>query len=52
MVFAETETGMQLYHNPQKGEIKNPLIAGLVIVQVVELCYAFTKSGSQFFLFD
>jgi hypothetical protein len=52
MVFAETEIGMQLYHNPQKGEIKNPFIVGLAIVQVVKLCYAFTKFASQFFLFD
>lgn len=50
MVFAETETGMQLYHKPEKGEIKNPLIAGLVIVQAVKLCYVFTKFVAQFFL--
>ena len=28
---------MQLYHKPEEGEIKNPFIVGLAIVQVVKM---------------
>lgn len=52
MVFVETETDMPLYHNLQKEEIKNPLIADLAIARAVKLCYALAKSAGQVFLFD
>ena len=52
MVFVETETGVPLYHNLQKGEIKNLLTADLAIARAVKLCYTFAKSTEQFFLFD
>ena len=36
MVFVETETGVPLYHNLQKGEIKNLLTADLAITYALE----------------
>ena len=36
MVFVETKTGVPLYHNLQKGEIKNLLTADLAITYALE----------------